>query len=196
MKVAILPPQYFGSVGYYTAMSQFDIAVIDFDMRYDKRAKSLHRTTIADTRGALTLTMPISRPDGISNLLWSDIIISSHGNWWDVQRGAIESAYGRTPYFEFYFPRFAPFFTSEIPGKKLVDHLAAIDATIREILNIKTRLTCTLPTNINPEDITDLRGADFAQYANTQYAQIREQKLGFIANLSILDLIFNVKNMG
>jgi hypothetical protein len=191
MKVAIFPPQYFGSVGYYNAMSQFDLVVIDFDMRFDKRMKSVHRTTIADTRGALTLTMPISHPAGIQQPRWSDIRISAHGNWWDVQRGAIESAYGRTPMFEFLFDRFAPFFTEQMAGTKLVSHLAAIDATIREVAGITTRLSATLPPNIAAADVVDMRRADFAAYAGEPYTQIRAARLGFLPNLSILDRLFN-----
>lgn len=193
MKTAILPPQYFGSVGYYAAMARFDLVVIDFDMRFDKRMKSIHRTRIADTRGELTLTMPISRPNGIEHPLWSDIIISAHGNWWDVHRGAIESAYGRTPYFEFFFDRFKPFFTPQIPGSKLTDHLAAIDATIRELLGIKTRVSCVLPPNISPETVTDLRHDDFSKFVGAPYPQIREAKLGFIPNLSIIDKLFQAR---
>jgi hypothetical protein len=191
MKVAIFPPQYFGSVGYYNAMSQFDLVVIDFDMRFDKRLKSVHRTTIADTRGALTLTMPISHPSGLKCTRWSDITISAHGNWWDVQRGAIESAYGRTPMFEYLFDRFKPFFTEQVPGTKLANHLAAIDATIREVAGITTRVSATLPPNINSDSVTDMRKADFADFAGEPYNQIRADKLGFIPNLSILDRLFN-----
>lgn len=189
MRVAIFPPQYLGCVGYYTAMSAYDLVVIDYDMRYDKRQKSVHRTNIADTRGVLTLTLPVSHSAGTER--WSDVTISAHGNWWDVQRGAIESAYGRTPFFEYYFDRFKPFFTAQVPGTKLVNHLAAIDAVIREILGIRTRVSATLPPNINPEDVVDLRKANFAEYPCEPYPQIRAARLGFIPNLSIIDKIFN-----
>lgn len=189
MKVAIFPPQYFGCVGYYAAMSDYDLVVIDYGMRFDKRQKSVHRTSIADARGSLLLTLPISH--GAEVKTWSDIIISAHSNWWDVQRGAIESAYGRTPFFEFYFDRFKSFFSAQIPGSRLVNHLAAIDAVIRDILDIKTRVSATLPPNINPDDVADLRKFDFSQYPSSPYPQIRADRLGFIPNLSVIDKIFN-----
>jgi hypothetical protein len=191
MKVGIFAPQYFGSVGYYAAMAECDLAVIDFDMPYDKRMKSLHRMDIADTRGKLTLTMPISHPKGIDKPRVSDIVISAHGNWWDSHRGAIESAYGRTPFFEFYYDRFKGFFSAQTPGTPLVDHLAVIDAVIREILGISTRVSSTLPGNIDAASVTDMRRADFSAYAGNVYPQIRADKLGFIPNLSVIDKIFN-----
>jgi hypothetical protein len=190
MEVGIFEPRYFGSVGYYAAMAACDLAVIDYDMRYDKRMKCAHRMDIADTRGKLTLTMPVSRPNGVEHLRWSDILISAHGNWWDVQRGAIESAYGRTPFFEYYFDRFKPFFTDQVPGSPLVAHLAGIDAVIREILGLKTRVSCTLPANLGAANVTDYRRCDFAD--GEPYTQIRAKALGFIDGLSILDKIFNV----
>ena len=47
-----------------------------------------------------------------------------------------ESAYGRTPFFEFYIDRFAPFLCAEAVERYpfIIDLDAAIDAVIREIL--------------------------------------------------------------
>ena len=100
-KVALLPPQLFGSVAYYAAMAQYRKAVVDTSLRYDKRFKSVHRYSIADARGELRLTVPVSRPEGAflaGNLTWRDVTVSAHGRWWEVHLQALESAYGRTPF--------------------------------------------------------------------------------------------------
>ncbi|MDE6308866.1 MAG: WbqC family protein, partial [Muribaculaceae bacterium] len=117
----MLPPLLFPPVGYYQRIIAGDDA--DYAMRYDKRLKDTHRYTIASTRGALQLTVPIEhiwngdadarqRP---TPLTWGDIPLSTHNQWWDKHRVALESAYGRTPYFEFYIDRLLPLLSADTP---------------------------------------------------------------------------------
>lgn len=136
---------------------------------------------IADTRGRLELTVPIAKPDSSRSARWADIALSGHGNWWAVHFTALESAYGRTPFFEFYADRFAPLY-ADFPGGSAVGFDARIEAVICDILDIKApRRDAALserPTALKPCQLT--------------YWQVRADKLGFIPGLSILDLIFNL----
>ena len=140
--VAVLPPQLFGSVAYYALMAQYPAAVIDTSLRYDKRFKSVHRYTIADAGGELRLTVPVSRPEGAflsGRLTWGDVTVSDHGRWWEVHLQALESAYGRTPFFEFYIDRFIPLF---VPGSRSICSMVIdADALIRDILGIETTVS-------------------------------------------------------
>ena len=105
----ILPPVYFGGIDYYATMAAYGNVIIDRNWRFDKRKKFTHRCTIADTRGELQLTVPIEKPFKSHETTWNNIKVSSHGEWWNVHRVALESAYGRTPFFEFYIDYFLPF---------------------------------------------------------------------------------------
>lgn len=166
---------------------------MDWTGRFDKRDKGTHRFTIADTRGRLDLTVPIAKPSS-SRSRWDETRISTHGAWWDVHRVALESAYGRTPYFEFYIDRFLPMLTAGVVERyPLLSSLAtAWDQNIRDILGMTDTTTAAADTDstatvvITPSALADTAGR------LTPYRQVRADRLGFIPSLSILDLIFNL----
>lgn len=187
-----LPTQYFGSIAYYAVLAAHSRVIIHYGMKYDKRFKSTHRMSIADTRGVLELTMPVSKPESSSAASWNDITVSDHGNWWNIQLTALESAYGRTPFFEFYIDSFADFFKKDVCGTNLTAHNAAIDQTVRKLLGLDNEII-NIESRELPEDILDLRRCDFSSLTEvTPYYQVRASELGFISNLSILDLLFNL----
>lgn len=187
----ILPPQLFGTVAYYSRMAAYPAAVIDTGMRFDKRLKSAHRYAVADTRGRLELTVPVSHPPADSPRRWRDTPLSRHGRWWEAHRTALESAYGRTPFFEFYIDRLATVIAEPPDGATVADIVIAADAIVRRILRLPVAVATTLPSSAGA--VTDCRADDFAAaHAPRQYWQVRRHTLGFTDSLSILDLIFSL----
>lgn len=215
--------KYFGSVPYYALMGRYRHVIINDTARYDKRKKDTHRMDIADTHGVKSLTVPVSRPDNASGPLhWSDIAISRHGQWWHVIAETLASAYGRTPFFEFYIDRLRPFFACATPDEyPVVATLCrAVDRAVRTILGFdniveyKSEIppappveTVYVPTLSSSAELTPspvgMRHGASATAATTpaisattpavsEYYQIRSDRFGFIPNLSILDLIFNM----
>lgn len=184
----MLPPVLCGSVEHYIAVRRATVpTAIDWGRRFDKRFKDTHRFTIADTRGTLDLTVPIAKPESSRDATWGDIRLSTHGNWWDVHRIALESSYGRTPYFDFYIDDLLPLLTPGVEDRYplLRDLSDAWDSWIRR--------TLLLPAPLSQSD-GSLSSADFTPPSTplTPYWQVRQDKLGFIPNLSIVDLIFNL----
>lgn len=183
-RTAMLPLRYYADIAYYARMASCGKAVIGSDDLFDKRDKSTHRCDIADTNGPLQLTVPIAKPHGIPRARWTDVALSSHGEWWHVHRVSLESAYGRTPFFEYYIDRFMPFLTQETmeryPSLPSLD--LAIDAEIRSILLIETEVTAGVTTG--PTDCPAIECQP--------YYQVRGSRQGFIENMSVLDLIFNL----
>ncbi|MDE6206494.1 MAG: WbqC family protein [Muribaculaceae bacterium] len=203
----LLPPQLWGSVAFYATAAMYPAALIDTRMRFDKRLKSAHRYAIADTRGRLDLTVPVSHPAADAPRDWEHTLVSPHGRWWEVHRTALESAYGRTPFFEFYIDRLAPLFSEDVCGRSVGALVTAADGTIRAILGLAPAaqtvsesaltnhaLTATdMPAGDTIAQIHDLRRCDFtALPCPRRYWQVRGDVLGFIDRLSILDLIFNL----
>lgn len=207
----MLPPRLCGSVDYYACAWLYGNYVQDWGRRFDKREKEAHRFTIADTHGKLSLTVPISKPDS-SLRRWDEIYISTHGAWWDVHRVALESAYGRTPFFEFYIDRFIPMLTVGVESRfpTLASLALAWDAEIRNILTLppaaafpssseqisaeskslelaSSELTSSVLPSFVPISSECLDSAN-----EEPYYQVRAGQLGFIPHLSILDLIFNL----
>ncbi len=188
-KVVLLPPVLFPCTDYYRCMAKYGRAVIDTSMRYDKRRKEVHRYDIADTRGRLSLTVPVSRPAGAfvaGNLCWNQVTVSDHGRWWEVHRIALESAYGRTPFFEFYIDRFAPLFSPE--PRPVTDMVVEADVLIRDILGLEVQMLADVPEGC----VTDDFRRQLPVFDERPYWQVRQQQLGFVSGLSVLDLIFNL----
>ncbi len=185
---AVFAPQYFGSVRYYAALWRCGRAFIDTGLRYDKRFKSIHRCEIADTHGQLTLTVPVSRPEPGAPHQWSSVRVSSHGQWWHNHIVSLESAYGRTPYFEYYIDRFKPWIAdADISVTQLC---RGIDQTLRRTLGIDTEVIYGTPAA--DERCIDLRSNNFADIVDIEYYQVRAGRFGFIPGMSVLDLLFNM----
>lgn len=184
---AVLPPQYFGSVQYYALMAAYGRAVVDISMRRDKRFKSAHRCDIASTHGLMRLTVPVGK-DFSNGQGWGSVPVSDHGQWWSDHVVSLESAYGRTPFFEFYFDRLRPWLVR--PQGITVGRLdAALDAEIRKILHLETEVSYDMADAT--ADAIDFRH-QMPALPSPAYYQVRADRLGFIPSLSILDLIFNL----
>ncbi len=204
-RTGVFSPQYYGSVRYYAMLAAYRTAVIDSRLRYDKRFKSVHRTTIIDTRAELTLTVPVAHlpstdvgtclrhvgPAAASPIShqWSRMMVSPHGQWWADHRVSLESAYGRTPFFEFYIDRFMPWL--RYSDVSIVDFDLGLDETVRRTLGLETEVEYTTD-GIDPAATDDFRKNAFPAIRDVEYYQVRAGKLGFHPGLSILDLIFNM----
>lgn len=191
----VMPMRYYGSIAYYASMAAYGHAVIDADAIFDKRQKAVHRCDIADTHGPVQLTVPVCKPHGIARARWSDVAVSDHGAWWHVHRVTLESAYGRSPFFEFYIDRFLSFLTKGVTERypTVASLNLAIDAEIRSILLLETAVSSSYHS-YNSYNCYDRFSSAMALYSRaiSPYWQVRGASQGFIANLSILDLIFNL----
>lgn len=188
--MAVLPPQCFATTAWYRALAACSYAVIDTGLRYDKRFKSIHRYRIADVRGALDLTVPVGHPLPDGERLWSRVMISDHGQWPHVHLTTLESAYGRTPYFEFYIDRIKPLLAYR--EVSVTDFCLSADAVVREILGIPTEILKLGDVDLSDPAVFDLRAPEsLAPFSPEPYRQVRQDTLGFIPGLSVLDLIFN-----
>ncbi|MDE6541478.1 MAG: WbqC family protein [Muribaculaceae bacterium] len=177
----LLPPALAPPAAYYAAMAAAGRAAIALASPYDKRRKETHRYEIADTRGRLRLTVPVQPPHGIPHARWSDVSVSGHGRWQDVHATTLASAYGRTPYYEFYIDRLAPaLFAPE--GTPLTEQIKAVNAAVCKILLIDT------PVDYDASDVVQMPSEPVAG----PYWQVRADSLGFLGGLSVLDLIFNL----
>ena len=131
-------------------------------------------------------------------MLLGDIEISTHGNWWDIHRIALESAYGRTPFFEYYADSLLPMLTAGVEERfPLLKNLSdAWDGWIRNRLMLPLPVDISaagetispLTAPLNPDGLT----LNVKRMTFPHYWQVRADKIGFISNLSVLDLIFNL----
>lgn len=189
-----LPPQFLGSTAYYALIDAAGEVTVDLSLPFDKRFKSIHRCTIDGANGPKTLTVPIGKPQSMRSALWSDIVVSAHGSWWNELLTALHSAYGRTPYFEFYIDLFEPLISKDTPGMTITGLDRALDTLLRRLLQIDTPVTYNEDAAKNAfrgsqkDFITMLENSTAA----VEYYQVRALKHGFRPYLSAVDLLFNM----
>lgn len=198
MKRGFLSTAYLAPVAYYVQLLRFEQIWVE-RYEYYKKQSYRNRCNIVGANGVLPLSVPIIKPDS-PNIPVCDIRVSNHGNWLHLHWNAIVSAYNSTPYFEYYQDDFAPFF-EKVPNF-LFDFNERLRETICDLLNIHPTVmyTDSYQSEFYPED-TDLRDVihpkrkdenDKACFIPAEYYQVFSRKFGFIANMSILDLLFNM----
>ena len=108
MTTAYLSSAYFAPVQWYQKINRFDVCFIE---RYDHFMKQTYRNRcmIVTTNGLQALTVPIEKP-AQDKCLMRDVRISDHGNWRHLHWNALCSAYGESPFFEFYADDLRPVF--------------------------------------------------------------------------------------
>ena len=177
----VLPPAYCGSIRRYAAIAMYGNSCTDTSRRFNKREKDCHRCTIEGSNGVQRLTVPLEKPQEWHSTRLQDVKVSTHGKWWHVHWEAICSAYGRTPFFEYYADDLAPAFSGDI--ELLVDLDDRIDRFCREALG--------LPMPLEQPPVMTER-LDESKVHDTEYYQIWAERFGFTPGLSVLDLIFNM----
>ncbi len=186
---------YFGPVQWYQQLYRSECVYIDRNERWQKQTIR-NRCYIATANGVQALSVPIVHKapslyrEGRGGSLTSDIRISDHGKWRREHWNALQSAYGESPFFDYYADDIRPFFTEK--WEFLFDFNLAIIHKMCELLDIEA------PSNLPPEG-----EASITQHPSplnhqpstfTPYYQVYQQKHGFLPNLSILDLLFNMGN--
>lgn len=203
MKTAILSSAYFAPVQWYQKLNRYENIVIE---QHDNFIKQTYRNrcVIATTQGLQALTIPVERPSDarLDKTQLKDICISDHGNWRHLHWKALLSAYGESPFFEYYADDIHPFFEKKY--KFLLDFNMEINAKMMELLDIE-KSSLSLSNEYSSYegdcDTVDFRevirpkhpGED-KEWQPKKYYQVYQQKFGFQPNLSILDLLFNEGN--
>ena len=200
MNAVLLSTTYFGSIQWYQKLYRADEAWIEQHEHFIKQTYR-SRCIIATTQGTQALSIPIEHP--MCNVQCStfnvqrirDIRISDHGNWRHLHWNALQSAYGESPFFEYYEDDLRPFF--EKRWTFLFDFNEAIREKICELLDITPVVRFTEKyvsdhASDYREAINPKHPAPDPDFQPRRYYQVYEAKHGFLPNLSIVDLLFNM----
>ena len=198
----LLSTTYFGPVQWYQKLHRTESVLIEQWESFQKQTYR-NRCLIATTNGIQALTVPVVRDE---SPLIKDIRISDHGNWRHLHWNALQSAYGESPFFDYYQDDIRPFFENR--WTYLLDFNEAIRQKMCELLDIQPNVSFTGEFTVYSLQFTDddfaPSFADFREAINPKhplpdsdftpkpYYQVYQQKHGFLPNLSILDLLFNM----
>ena len=183
---------YLAPVWMYAHLYAGDRLIVDCDAPFTKQTYR-NRTVIAAENGALPLTIPVVHDKGGRQPL-RDVRISDHGNWRHLHWNALTSAYKKSPFFDYYADDFRPFYERKI--EFLVDFNLQLHETVCELLGLEKE-TVILDSTASTQGIDLRRQTDPAQgipegYTPLEYYQVFERRNGFLPDISIADLLFNM----
>ena len=134
---ALLSSTYFGPIQWYQKLNRYDECLIE---RHESFIKQTYRNRmlIPTTNGPLALTIPTNHDISLS---MKDIRISDHANWRHVHWNALLSAYGESPFFEYYQDDIRPFYEKKY--EFLFDFNMEITEKMIELLDIRPKISIT-----------------------------------------------------
>lgn len=155
-----------------------------------------NRCRILTANGVLDLSIPVEKGSGAKQLI-RDVRISDHSEWQVQHWRALESAYSSSPFFEYYKDDFLPFYFKK--WEFLWDFNLEIQQVALAILDMETVIVLTNDYQLLVDDgVTDFRNSIHPKSEMSSslkgYYQVFETKYGFVPNLSIIDLLFNMGN--
>ena len=186
-------PLYLAPIPLYAQLYKCKALVINGDEPFVKQTYR-NRAVIATENGTQNLTIPVIHDGG--RIAMRDVRISEHGNWRHQHWNAMVSAYRKSPFFDYYADDFANFYTER--DGFLMDFNLRLHNVISDLLGIDKEIKIIDNSN-EPAEFIDLRHiaepkalTDIKGYTPLPYYQVFAQRNGFIPNLCILDLLFNM----
>ncbi len=189
-----------GSVRCYAAMLVAGRVYIDPEECRLPLRHSHHRYLIEGPNGVQKLTIALAKESNAMLVPMKDVRISEHGNWRHLHWGALYSAYGKSPYFDYV----ADDLKAVLDGSQslLLDFNTQLQQLIISFMDLPIEVNTTSITSEIMKSCIDLRGRmggkrpDSLVIANTPYYQLWATRHGFQPNLSILDLLMNCGREG
>lgn len=192
MKSACIEIHYLPSVAYFAAFCNFDTILLERHENYVKQSFR-NRCLINTSQGSEMLSIPLQSKH--SKVSTGNIRIDYNQKWLNNHWRALQSAYGRAPFFEYYWEDL-----HQILFKKY-DLLYDLNYNLLSLclkwlkfkIELKESASYTKQVEIG---LIDLRNAINAKnyvgsnkyYNPVSYNQVFGNK--FVENLSIIDLIF------
>ena len=183
----LLPTAYLAPIGYYAFLLQKPDCIIEYYEHFIKQSIR-NRCQIYNANGKLQLTIPKQRK-GSSKTIVSKIKISYKEEWQKNHWNSIISAYNSSPFFEYYQDKIEPLFKTK--ETYLINFNNKLQKIILDILDINFEHNKTNKYN-HSGSFKDLRQYKFKIKNMKAYNQVFLEKHGFICNLSIIDLLFNL----
>ena len=186
MKVGVCPA-YLPSVNYMVRIvAQKEIGFI-ISNHFQKQTFR-NRTSIYGPNGKMNLTIPIVHRKDLDHQLDKNVLIHQETSWQKNHWRSLEASYRSSPFFEFYELDLYPFFHTRQEN--------LMELNIQLILEILSLLEVDIDINKEEEISSEFRALILAKEktnkSNPVYSQVFAPKHGYLDNLSILDLLFNL----
>jgi hypothetical protein len=146
--------------------------------------KYTNKYIIAGPNQLQTLTIPLissSKSD-----YFPQIQIDYSQKWIREHKNALQTAYGKSPFFEYYDYRIFDVFDKQIP------ELAKLNQSLLELTTKLVGLETIEFSQIENDDAQLIFNSDKMETPTPEFSQVFDAKYGFRPKVSILDLLFNL----
>lgn len=190
-KTVLIELHYFPCVAYFTLLSHFEKVCLEYHENFQKQSYR-NRCVIMTANGPLTLTVPVKKAN--SGLPIGLMEIDNEQEWQKLHWRTIQTAYGKSPFFEFY----SDYFRQIIHRRwhRLIDLNREILSFCLKLFQFDIGIEQTKKfVKLTDKDIVDYRSKISAKisgspnfFAASPYNQVFGNK--FVSNLSVIDLLF------
>ena len=188
----LLETQYFPSLEYFVLLKQYPHLVLQDNENFQKQSYR-NRCYIMGPNKVQLLSVPVSRSTKRANI--RDVTINYQEKWHLEHLQTLRTAYGKAPYFEYYFEYFEEILQKQ--HRYLWDLNEEILTLCRSLINFDIKISDSQDCPIN------LKSVDKRFYGQINrktsfldrniYREVGYQQLfgsNFVPNLSIIDLLF------
>ncbi|MCP4437491.1 MAG: WbqC family protein [Aureispira sp.] len=188
--------QYLGTIQYYSKLIHYPKVYLEQHENY-RKGSFRNRCHISTANGVLGLSIPLLK--GKNQQMNIQTVQIDNRLAWQVQHWrSIRTAYGNSPFFEFYEQDLYSLYAKKYD--LLFNFCFDLQKLIIQLLSLSPNIELTAEFWHNPPDnILDFRhkirpssyqdGLD-PHFEAATYPQVFEDRHGFVPNLSILDLLF------
>jgi WbqC-like protein family len=187
----LLSTAYFPPAEYFSAIKLADRILIEKEENYIKQTYR-NRCRILSSAGILSLSVPVMKGPFLKAPV-GEIVIDYSKRWQQVHLRAFKSSYGTSPYFQYYFETIEKAILGN--HKYLIDLNYELLSLCLDMVRIQRSVAFTSSFEPHEEKESDFRylisPKKTSSYSARPYFQVFAIN-GFVPNLSILDLLFNM----
>ena len=191
-KTGIFSLAYAGSVRYYAAMLACERVIVDTGERKRKTPWCAHHCRVTGANDEQILTLPLVKP---ATGAVGTLELSEHGDWRRTHWGAVFSAFGKSPFFEYIADDLKAIYENR-DITSLAEFCKAIHALVVDFLDLPINVEYVDSLPEITDDVVDMRGKvgmasidELPWIENCEYWQVWKDRHGFKCDQSIYDLL-------
>ena len=192
MTHTLLSLAYAGPIAHWVPICKQQPILWEVEDFYKKQSYR-NRMEIHAANGKLMLSIPIKHLGYEGHQNYKDVQIANEFPWQRNHWLTLKTAYQCSPFFEYYEDEILPLYQNTYLS--LLEFNMQVMETICELLQVQIpqEVTKTYEKNSEYYDLRSLIDVKSTRNKSViEYTQVFSEKNGFIPNLSIIDLLFNM----